>query len=335
MNLLKISTDLFFFLTHDRTDKRNHHLSTLKRRWNSTMPSETENGYNSPTFRSTWLTVFVVELAVISIINGFTILTFARNRHLRKRTTYLIINLTIADLFVGTVSVPLRIYITMTIERGSGFGWGKFIVLFLAEVFKACSLLNLALLSLERLHATLFPFRHCLMLNRVYFKAAVCIWFLAVIPASASAAFFLIAPQGIKYVWSSLIIPVLCTVVVSYVVIALKVKKKAPPYSSGAVSSERKLTVTLLIVIALSLATFFPAFFYAFFIVNARGFLAEAKFDIRESTFFFCYANSFVNPLVYTLRMKEFRKATRVWCCSANINRASRSQIIEMNKVTG
>ena len=56
-----------------------------------------KTGSFSTMFRSTWLTVFVVELAVISIINGFTILTFARNRHLRKRTTYLIINLTIAD----------------------------------------------------------------------------------------------------------------------------------------------------------------------------------------------------------------------------------------------
>ena len=286
-------------------------------------------------FRSTWLTVFVVELAVISIINGFTILTFARNRHLRKRTTYLIISLTIADLFVGTVSVPLHIYNTMTIEGGSGFGWGKFILLFWGAVFITCSLLHLALLSLERLHATLFPFRHCLMMKGVYFKAVVCIWFLAVIAASATAAFFLIVPKGIKYMWASLVIPVIFTVIVSYVVIALNVKRKVPPYSSGAVSSERKLTVTLLIVTVVSTVAFFPLFFYTFFDINARGFLAEAKFDIRESTFFFCYANSFVNPLVYTLRMKEFRKGARVWCCSANINRASRSQIIEMNKVTG
>ena len=80
-------------------------------------------------FRSIWLTAFVVELAVICILNGFTILTFARNRHLRKRTTYLIISLTIADFFVRTVSVPLHIYNIMTTERGSGFGWRKFIVL--------------------------------------------------------------------------------------------------------------------------------------------------------------------------------------------------------------
>ena len=104
------------------------------------MGNETETGSPSPMFRSTWLTVFVVEFAVISIINGFTILTFA--------------SLTIADFFVGTVSGPLHIYHTMTFERGSGFGWEKFIVLFLERVFTTCSLLHLALLSLERLHAS-------------------------------------------------------------------------------------------------------------------------------------------------------------------------------------
>ena len=165
-------------------------------------------------FRSTWLTVFIVEYAVTSIINGFTILTFARNRDLRKRTTYLIINLTIADFFVETVSGLMHIYHTMTFERGSGFDWGKFIVMFLDNLFTACSLLNIAMLSLERLHVTLFPFRHCLMLDWVYFKAIVCIWLLAIIPASVTATFFLITPQGSKYVWASLTIAVLFTVIV-------------------------------------------------------------------------------------------------------------------------
>ena len=224
----------------------------------------------------------------------------------------------------------------MTFERGSGFGWGKFIVTYLDIVFTACSLLNLAMLSLERLHATLFPFRHSSMLDWVYFKAVVCVWFLAVIPASAGAALSLIAPQASQYVLASLIIALLFTVIVSYVIIALNVKRKAPPYSSGAVSSDRKLTVTLLVVIVLSTLAILPMFFYVVLEISTRlrGFSDEAKFNIRQVLFnVFFYANSFVNPLVYTLRMKEFRKATRVWCSSANT--ASRSHIIEMNKVTG
>ena len=284
------------------------------------MHNQTGTGSSSPMFRSTWLTVFVVELTVISILNGFTILTFARNRHLRKRTTYLIINLTIADLFVGTVSGPMHIYHIMIFKPGSGFGWWKFIVMFLEFVFTACSLLNLALLSLERLHTTLFPFRHCLMLDWVYFKTVACIWFLAVIPASAGAVFFLIAPQGSKYVWASLIIAVLFTVIVSYVIIALKIKRKVPPYSSGAVSSDRKLTVTLLVVIVLSTLAFLPYFLDAVLKMSTslRGLSDEAQFDIQQSFNFIFYANSFVNPLVYTLRMKNFRKATRICCHSVN-----------------
>ena len=282
------------------------------------MPNETGTSSSSQQFRSKWLAVFVVELSVISIINGFTFLTFARNRHLRKRTTYLIINLTIADFFVGTVSVPMHIYhIIMAIERNSGFGWGKFIVIFLENVFVACSLLNLALLSLERLHATLFPFRHCLMLDWVYFKAVVCIWFLAVIPASAAATFFLIASEVSKYIWASLIIAMLFTVIASCVAIALNVNRKVLAYSSGAVSSERKLTVTLLLVIVLSSLAFLPWFFNFVYRVSKRlrGLPTEAFSDIQQSVNFFFFANSFVNPIVYTLRMKEFRKATRV--CSA------------------
>ena len=299
------------------------------------MRNETGTSSSSQMFRATWLTVFVVEMAVIFIINGLTILIFARNRHLRKRTTYLIINLTIADLFVGTVSGPMHIYHTMTFKPGSGFGWRKFIVMFLDDVFTICSLLSLALLSLERLHATLFPLRHWLMLDWVYFKTVVCVWFLAVIPASADAVLFLIAPQASRHLWASLLIAVLFTVIVSYVIIALNVKRNVPAYSSGAVPSDRKLTVTLLIAIVISALAFLPVFFYHVLNVSTslRGLSTESQFDIQQSLNVFFYANSFVNPIVYTLRMKEFRKAKRIWCGSANT--VSQSHIIEMNKVTG
>ena len=203
------------------------------------------------------------------------------------------------------------------------------------NVFTACSLLNLASLLLERLHATLFPFRHCLMLDWFYFKAIVCTWFLAIMPASAAAVFFLIAPQGSKYVWASLTMVVLFTVIVPYVIIARNVKRQVLPYTSEAVSFDRKLTVTLLFVIVLSTVAFLPYVLDAVLETSTRlrGLSAEARFDIQQSLNVFFFANSFVNPLVYTLRMKEFRKAIKVWCGSANT--VGQSQMIEMNKMTG
>ena len=60
-----------------------------------------------------WSPVFITEFVVISIINvtTCTIIAFARIRHLRKRSTYLIINLTVADLLVGAVTGPLSVYL--------------------------------------------------------------------------------------------------------------------------------------------------------------------------------------------------------------------------------
>ena len=57
-----------------------------------------------------WFPVFITEFLVISMINGITIAAFARADHLRKRSTYLIMNLTVADLLVGAVTGPLIVY---------------------------------------------------------------------------------------------------------------------------------------------------------------------------------------------------------------------------------
>ena len=54
--------------------------------------------------------IFITEFILIFIVNAVTLVAFARNRHLRKRTTYLMINLSVADLLVGAVSGPLGIY---------------------------------------------------------------------------------------------------------------------------------------------------------------------------------------------------------------------------------
>ena len=262
-----------------------------------------------------WLAVYIAEFVIIFLINGFTIITFARNHHLRKCTTYLIINLAVADLLVGAVSGPMHIYHTQTFEAKNGFSWKKFTVMYFDEFFEYCSLLNLALLSLERLHATLFPFRHSRLTNWNYLKTVVCIWLLALVLSSAAAALFLTDLKASFFVWASLMISVLSTVIVSYMIIIFNVKRNVPPQLSGAGASDRKLTATLFVVTALSTIFILPSFFNA--VLNVREFdtLSEkAKFNIHQSVTVLFYANSFVNPIVYTLRMQEFRNAALIRC---------------------
>ncbi|XP_068722848.1 allatostatin-A receptor-like isoform X1 [Montipora capricornis] len=306
-----------------------------KRTDNLRMPNETGTHDASTRLNNTWLAVYVTEFAVIFLINGFTIITFARNPHLRKRTTYLIINLAVADLLVGGLSGPLHIYHTLTFKPDSGFSWRKFTVLYFDNAFTACSLLNLALLSLERLHATIFPFRHSRMMNSVYLKAVICIWLLALIPASVDAALFLTDSKASQIVWASLIIIVLLIIIVSYMIITFNVKRNVLPQLSGARASDRKLTVTLFIVTALSTLAILPWFFDA--VLGVRGFNGlspTAKLNIHQSINVLFYANSFVNPLIYTLRMQEFRKAVRIWCRKTSERQRQSFQMSSISRIT-
>ena len=48
-----------------------------------------------------WMTVGLVKSVAIVTLNRCTIIVFMRNRNLRKRSTYLVINLAVIDMFVG------------------------------------------------------------------------------------------------------------------------------------------------------------------------------------------------------------------------------------------
>ena len=51
-----------------------------------------------------WIAVWLTQFIMMFIINAFTLVVFARSRHLRRRNTYLIMNLTVADLLIAAVS---------------------------------------------------------------------------------------------------------------------------------------------------------------------------------------------------------------------------------------
>ncbi|XP_068742287.1 substance-K receptor-like [Montipora capricornis] len=298
------------------------------------MPNETRTIDPSTRLNTTWLAVYISEFVVIFLINGFTVITFARNHHLRKCTTYLIINLAVADLLVGAVSGPMHIYHTLTFEAETGFSWKKFTVMYFEQVFVDCSLLNLALLSLERLHATLFPFRHSRMTNWIYLKTAVCIWLLALVLASAKAVLFLTDLNAAEFIRLSLVIIVLSTFIVSYMIIFFNVKRNAPPQLSGAGASDRKLTATIFVVTALSTLSILPWFFYSVLGVRESNTLStKASSNIRHSVYVLFYANSFVNPIIYTLRMQEFRNAALILIRCHKITEPQR-QSLQMNRVT-
>ena len=109
------------------------------------------------------------------IIDAFTLFIFARTLQLRKRSTYLIINLTVADLLIAAVSGPETILVFIRNKRPKkGFGVLYSII---SDMCWIASLGNLVLISLERLQATLYPFRHYFLVGkRIYCMIIIFSW---------------------------------------------------------------------------------------------------------------------------------------------------------------
>ena len=281
---------------------------------------------------SIWFSVFISEFTVIFIINACTLIIFARNRQLLKRTTYLIINLTVADLLVGAVSGPLEIYYAET--TSDQFSWKEFIISFFYNAFPVSSLASLSLISLERLHATLHPFKHCSVRKRVYFTVIGCSWLLAFVLACMDTVFYLFLPAVYWYAWASHIVLTLVTITISYVIIVVKVKSNPLHRHFGAAVSNRKLSVTLFIVTIVSILTTLP---WAIWAVIPHTVWIEmshaASIDIKYAVLVLYCASSIVNPVVYAIRMHQFRQAIKELICKKAPVSTS-DQPIELDKLS-
>ena len=265
-----------------------------------------------------WFAAFIIELSVIFLLNAFTLAIYTRNRHLRKPSTYLIINLTVADLLVGTVGtvlVRLSFFVPDKLERDvelkQAFSWQSFVYLTLSDLFPVASLANISLISLERLHATLFPFRHCLIGKRVYLTTICCSWLFSLTLSCVFSLLDLRASPAFPYVFSSYIFLSLLILTVSYVIIISTVKNNPPSPNAGpALSKERKLTVTLFTVNVVSVLTILPFVILIVIAHHIQSKLCHAVFLRIEFSFVLLYLfNSIINPLIYAIRMQEFRKA--------------------------
>ena len=63
-----------------------------------------------------WCTVFSLFSLFITVGNLLTIVLFAANKRVRKKSLYLVINMALADLLLGAFALPLYIYVSISNE---------------------------------------------------------------------------------------------------------------------------------------------------------------------------------------------------------------------------
>ena len=262
-----------------------------------------------------WPAVCITQFMMVFIINAFTLVVFARNRHLRRRNTYLVMNLTVADLLIAAVSGPEAILFFIPNKRPKrGLG---VLYLIISDMCWIASLVNLVLISLERLHATLYPFRHCLVAKRTYYKIIIFSWFGALtLACGLQISRMNDSSLADRYPWTIYTFLTVAVLTTSYAIIISKFIGKPHVQQLGSVIlAERKLSVTLFIVSAASTITFLPfAIVTCILISSDRDKWTEfTPYRIANGIY---YLNSILNPVIYAIRLSEFRRALKELFCT-------------------
>jgi len=277
-------------------------------------------------------TAFILIFVFIVVGNLLTIVLFAVSRSLRKRSLFLVINMAFADLMLGTVSLPIYIYSFGTsIQLWKG-GWSMSLSIFFAIIdifFSKLSLISAAFISGERFYAIYWPFKHRTLSMREYRIIIFTVWALTlVITALFSATHLLFSFKRYMYYWIPYVLIITFIICGCNIGIWKKFRRgNIAPQQQNRDSRNKRLTKTLLFVSILALLSWIPLV-----ILNGLIFVYDVQIPWK---FYYLvniinYSNSFANPVVYALRIPEFRKAL-VLCClrkreapnMVNINRRS------------
>ena len=266
----------------------------------------------------TFVVIFLMEAVFIIIGNSFTIFVFWKQRLHQKLTCFLLINLAVADLLVGIfdpIILSTGRFDKMTAPPGEKSRapnpWSA-----LQRFASNSSVFFLALMSLERVYAVLWPLRHHVTNTRVYIYATVIVWIVGLCTAGLILLSIYYRKVEERYVNLSIHICLFIALLVicaSYIKIRNRLRSKSAeiaPLSNRSTEHNLRLSRTMFIVIATSLVFWFPAF-----VVYTMSDFCQQCFSPLLHWFVnvLHLANSMVNPFLYTLRMPIFKNAMKTF----------------------
>ena len=272
------------------------------------------------------IVVFLLLGILIIFVNATSIVVFWRRRFFLRRSTILLINLTTADLLVGFALIFAMLEDILPSRFVNGDAYYEFIVAF--DVFATpCSIFFLAAISLEKAHAILRPLRHVSMPTRYYITGVLSVWFLSgFLSAINLLPFHIMFNKKIPIIVISAFIGLaLLITFASYASIWIKFKKRVFKHRTSATEMNRNLVKTLFMVTVLSLISWLP--FKIIFILFHLLSNVQISNSIIVITRLVQYANSLLNPIVYNLRMPDFRREMKKILCGCVVKDIPKSNI--------
>ena len=284
---------------------------------NNTSSSSLQYSVPSQVEGITLSVVFLLEAVLIVAGNFLTIGLFAKEKKLRKKSLFLVVNMAFADLMSGAVSLPLYVYTSIgpsyrlckTSYKALQIDWDVTDI-----TFSQASLISAVFIALEHFYAIYWPLKHRTLSTKAYYITIVIIWTLALL---VSAVFnpvkYLISDKAAIYAWMSFPLLFLFIVCACNIGICRTFhKRKVSSQQGNRVSQTQRLTATFLLVSTTSIVSWLPLVTanYIFYVQNITTPKKRLIYDIIN---ILNYSNCFLNSVVYSLRILEFRQAL-VFC---------------------
>ena len=269
--------------------------------------------------RLAWTVILGVEMLAVFVGNAIAIAVFWKQRSTLKRTYYLLINLSIADVLVGVGEIENLVYNAWYFIYATPANWGNFAVL---DVFSALASLSfLTLISMERLYAIALPFLHRTTTTQVYIYSIAITWSLPAVITIVylcGFAFEIISMKIATIIAVSFLMLCLVLIPSSYFAIWIAKRNEDPRIPVDRREQNKKLAMTLFIVSSLSVLAWLPltVSYIISFVVHRDRLHNLLHYTARCLQL----ANSFVNPIVYYARMPEFRRTLKTLFRSAQIS---------------
>ena len=260
--------------------------------------------------------IMSIETLITCVGNAFVIFVFwTQFTGSRRRASYLLINLAVADFLTGVTKIPgfITISIPSLMRQRNIDDLGNYITAF-DTLFSTASVVSLATVSVERTAAVLWPLAHRTSSDRVYVYCVAFIWMIAM-------SMFLIYILPFFNVWpleyaiivlNIVLVLSLLTTCLTYIIIRTHLKRSPQIFSSDHgderqnVERNVKLSKTVFLVIALSFACWIPAvILYVIHYVFCKECIPAEVVMVGTVLHF---ANSLVNPIAYTCRLSIFKK---------------------------
>ena len=273
-----------------------------------------------------WCSLFIIEAVLVAAGNLFATLVFVASGKLRKRRYYLMINLAISDALVGVLAMPLFVInfgAALRVWRAISWIHGD-VTLFFDMFAGFASIVFLAMIALERLYATLRPFNYRTLKSRWYVLFTIIAWMTAgsipslhLVVINFPNAFLYSTPRGIKAgMWIPVLAALLLLICVSYAIIWRKVRIVHKSVKQRLVEKESSLSRICLLITAVSLVAWLP--FVIVTMVYEFSASRTFPFHVFYVTKLLHYSNSLLNPVLYVLKIPDFKASLPNLCARKN-----------------